>query len=207
MRLKILLIIFSILFVSSCTYHLRYTISSEGRHIGDKAFIEKTYAVEKNEDSLTEYELLKALTQSLELNGWSKVPKDEAKYIFTVSFETEKRKEIDEFWLMRVSGGSYLFFYGNSALHRHTYSYHHLDIEAYSNNRSYSWSSKIKTGPVLQEIVTYLTKLQLPYLITMLMVQVLVNRILARVMGCGTYILRQKTMQVIGVLLGIIKLK
>ena len=140
--------------MSSCTYHLRYTISSEGRQISDKVFIEKTYAVEKNEDSLTEYKLLKTLTQSLELNGWSKVPKDEARYIFMVSFETEKRKEIDEFWMMRIFGGSDRFLYRKSALQKRTYSYHILEIVAYSSNRSHTWSSKIKTGPVLQEIET-----------------------------------------------------
>jgi hypothetical protein len=154
MRQKIILIIFLLLFVSSCTYHLRYTITSEGRPLSSKAFFEKTYAVEKKDDSLKEYELLKTLTQSLELNGWNKVPNDEAQYIFTVSFETEKREEIDEFWLMRVFGGSGRFLYRTTSPRRHTYSYHYLEIEVSSSNRLHTWSSKIKTGPVLQEIET-----------------------------------------------------
>ncbi|UCB44640.1 MAG: hypothetical protein JSV25_10505 [Spirochaetota bacterium] len=154
MRKNTILIIFLLLIVSSCTYHLRYTISTEGRQITDKIFIEKTYAVERKENSITEHELLKILTQSLSFNGWSEVPEDEAEYIFSLLFETEKKKQIDELWLLRALKGSGQSIYRNNVPGRRAYLYHHLEIEANSSRRSYTWSSNIKTGPVLQEIET-----------------------------------------------------
>jgi hypothetical protein len=143
-----------LLFIGGCAYQLRYTISSENSNISGTATAPKTFAVEKINDTSTESALLDIVTKSLEQNGWNKTPEKDALYIFTVSYKTEKRQEPDEFWLMKVFGGKNSLAFGKHTPQRRTYLYQYIELKAYSDNRSYIWSSSSKTGPVLQDIET-----------------------------------------------------
>jgi hypothetical protein len=154
MKQKIIFIMLPLLFIGGCAYQLRYTISSENNNISETAAAQKTFAVEKINDTSTESALSDIVAKSLEQNGWKKVPVKDALYIFTVSYKTEKRQEPDEFWLMKIFGGRGGIPYMPHAPLVQPYTYHTIEIKAYGHNHTYIWSSKSKTRAVLQDIET-----------------------------------------------------
>jgi hypothetical protein len=150
----------TIIFMSGCAYHLRYTIKSDFNQRVDIEQKGKTFAVEPRTapDSANfqvESDLLHVIEQNLKDLGWRAAPANDAEYIFQVDFETENIKPDFGFGAF-FGGDSGFYLFGQLNTVKSDYSNHFIKITAYETDgeRVYTWSVDITTGRVSQDIKT-----------------------------------------------------
>lgn len=166
-KMKSKLLFFLILLViavsmGSCTYTLRYTISSSQNDGFQFPNRDKTFAVESKtglnkKDASIESDLLQIVSRTLTDMGWKLAGEGDAEYIFNVNFEIEEYDLDKEFGFGASFGSrSGLFLFGGISKGMSDYSRQSISITARlpSKEKTYSWNAETTTRRVNQKITT-----------------------------------------------------
>jgi hypothetical protein len=157
-------------FMSGCAYQLRYSVStmrseSVSFGVGGKTFALQTKQGRNSANYAVEEELLYLIEQSLLLDGWQRVSRLNAAYVFSVDFKPKRRLVSGELQFGAFPGkktgvriGSEVTFGGRE------YSEVHILImaDASENRGAYVWSAECITRKTNQE-VTALAKHIIPF--------------------------------------------
>lgn len=160
--LDLFFVMIILLGTSGCAYTLRYTISSSHSNFFKSTVKEKTFAVEKKIGAgkryfFTESDLLEIVAGSLSDLGWEQTEKNDADYIFSVEFETEKDRNEGELGFGVLFGVGSGFFISSDFLTSERDLYRQsIRIIAISNlkNEKYTWVAETTTARVNQKITT-----------------------------------------------------